>query len=462
MKYRTHAVLLAALASASAWGQDVNVYGTTLIQLWKQDTPGFKSSTFEPATQFLGVDATKLGTDTLSLHVFGWGRTDLADQSRIEGKSTGELTYGYLQYRAPESNLEILAGRLVVNQGVAIEQVDGASARADLIGGFTVSVFGGKPVLYRTIDPTTRREYDFQRDVIFGGRVAKRFSHLAEVGVSFVVDGTSAAKDLPGDNQYDFTRRQVAGDFRFTPNAAIDLSGRTVFDIADHLAPPAGTASNTSRIAEHDYNLGVRFTKSFSMNGTYIERNFRAYYAGTNLPSLFNPYELGRFRSQGLSATLGSATSWEGVVDLKRTDRESYGRATRFGGELRWHATGTGLQCGFGAHRVNAADVPVSGVLITSYGLSYTELRAWVMYEKDRFSTTLDGIHQNFKDRNNPNLNGKTSVYEVVGSVGYQATTNIKLSGDLSYGVTPLFQRETMALLRADYRFGLASKGGKK
>jgi hypothetical protein len=406
------------------------------------------------------VDATGLGTDALSLHLFGWGRTDLADQSRIEGKSMGELSYGYLKYRAPEGNLEALAGRFTVNQGVAIEQVDGASVRADLIGGFTFSAFGGKPVLYKTIDPATQHDYDYQRDVIFGGRLGKRFSRLGEVGVSYVQDGSTPAKDLAGYNQYDFTRRQVAGDLRFTPNATMDLSGRTVFDIANHSEPPAGTAVNTSRIAEHDYNLGLKFTKLFSMNATFAQRNFRAFYAGTNLPSLFNPRELGTFRSQGLSATF--STAWEAVIDYKKTTRDSYGRATRFGGEMRRPATKTGFQYGFGLHRVIADNVPVTGVFITSYGLSYRELRAWVMYEKERLSASLDGINHDFDDKNNPNLNGKTSVYEVIGSVGFQATPTFKISGDLSYGVTPLLQRETMALLRADYRFGMASKGGKK
>lgn len=462
IKFRANAVLLAAITSASAWGQDVNVYGTTLFQLWKQDTPGFNTSTFDPATQFLGVDVTNLGTDTLSLHLYGWGRTDLADQSRTEKKSGGELTYGYLKYRAPEGNLEAQAGRFAVNQGVAIEQVDGASMRADLIGGFTLSAFGGVPVSYRTIDPVSQREYDYQRDVIFGGRLAKRFSRLGEVGISYVQDGSTSARFLNGDNLNDYTRRQLAGDIHFTPNSVIDLSGRTVVDVAPRLDAPPGAESDTSRIAEHNYNLGVRFSSLFSLNGTYTQRNFQAYYTGTNLPSLFNPYELGCFRSQGLSATIGSATSWEAVIDCKKTNRDSYGRATRFGGELRRHATETGFRYGFGFHRVNADDVPITGVLITSYGLSYCEIRAWVMYEKDRLSAALDGIHQNFDDKNNPNLNGKASVYEVVGSVGFQVAPNIKISGDLSYGVTPLLQQETIALLRADYRFGMASRGGKK
>ena len=82
------------------------------------------------------------------------------------------------------------------------------------------------------------------------------------------------------------------------------------------------------------------------------------------------------------------------------------------------------------------------------------------MYEKGRFSATLDGIHHSFEDARNPNLNGRSSVYEVMGSVGFQATPSFRMSGDVLFGVTPLLKKETMALLRADYRFGTA--GGTK
>ncbi|MBI3131192.1 MAG: hypothetical protein HYZ13_07535 [Acidobacteria bacterium] len=461
MKFRSSAVLLATLASAAAWGQDVNVYGTTLVQLWKQEGAGFDKATFAPATQFLGVDATGVGMEALSVHLFGWGRSDLADQSRFEGKGGGELMFGYLKYRAPKGNLEMQAGRFTVNQGVAIEQVDGASVRADLIGGFTLSAFGGRPVLYKTIDPASQTEYDLQRDVIFGGRLGKRFSKYGEIGVSFVQDGTTSAKYMDGSNTQDYTRRQVAADLRFTPTTGFDLTGRTVYDVNHHINEPAGTDSNKSKIAEHDYGIGLRFSPMFGLNGTYTQRNFRAYYAGTNLPSLFNRYEPGKFQSQGLSFVIGSAASLEAIIDVKKTDRETYGQATRFGGDLRWRPKGTTMQTGLGYHRVSADDVPVSGVFVTTYGISYNEIRAWLTYEKGKLTASADAIHHSFTDKANPNLYGKSSVYEVVGSVGYQAGTQFKISGDLSYGVTPLLEKETRVLFRAEFRFGMASKGGK-
>ena len=44
MKRHTHVALIATLMSATAWGQEVSLYGTTMAQMWKQDTPGFEAS----------------------------------------------------------------------------------------------------------------------------------------------------------------------------------------------------------------------------------------------------------------------------------------------------------------------------------------------------------------------------------------------------------------------------------
>ena len=175
MKQRTNIALFTALVATTGWSQEISVQGITIAQMWKQETPGFDKATYTPATQYLGIDATKLGIDKLSLHLFGWGRSDLGDSSVLDGtKSGGYLTYGYLQYQFDKANAELKAGRFAVNQGTGFEQVDGISARTDLRGGFTVSGFYGLPVLYRTVTPTAQKDYAFQRDVIFGSRLGWR------------------------------------------------------------------------------------------------------------------------------------------------------------------------------------------------------------------------------------------------------------------------------------------------
>jgi hypothetical protein len=452
--------LLATLVSAAGWSQEVNVYSTTMAQMWKQETPGFDKATYTPATQFLGIDATKLGSDALSLHLYGWGLADLADQSSAMGKSGGYLTYGYLQYQFPQANAEIKAGRFMINQGGGIEHVDGVSARADLRGGFTISAFGGRPVRFTSVlEPEAKNDYEFQRDFIFGTRLGYRIPKAGEIGISYLQDGSTAAKDLPIPSPVDYSRRQVGVDIKLAPSAMFDFSGRTLFDVASHPDTPVGL-EQPSKIAEHDYNLAVKISNSVSVTGAYTERNFFAYYAGSNFKSLFNQDEKGKFRAMGGSVIVGSAASVEVVADFRRTHRDSYGDANRFGADVRWNLSSQKILSGFGYHKVSADDAPVKGTLAPLNGLSHSELRAWTMIQKGLLSASLDGIFYNFDDKTNTNLNGQSSIYQVVGSLGYQATPNLKISGDLSYGDDSLFKKQVMGLLRVEYRF--TSKGGRK
>ena len=444
---------------ASAWAQDVSVYSTTLVQTWKQDT-GVDKYTYTPATQFLGIDATKLGSDALSLHLFGWGLTDLADQSNPNGKSGGYLTYGYLQYQFSQANAEIKAGRFMVNQGGGIEHVDGVSARADLRGGFTISAFGGRPVRFTSaLDSSAKSDYEFQRDIIFGTRLGYRIPKAGEIGISYLQDGSTAAKDLPIPSPVDYWRKQLGFDIKLAPVASVDVRGRTFFDIASHPDTP-GTLEKPSKIAEHDYNLAVKISDSVSVTGAFTERNFFAYFAGTNLRSLFRQDEKDKFRSFGGSVVWGSASDIQVIADFRNTHRESYGDANRFGADVRWNLSKLKIMSGFGYHQVKADDAPLVGTKIPSYGLSHGEARAWVMYQMGLLSASLDGIFFNFDDKTNPNLYGQGSIYQIVGSLGYQATTNLKVSGDLSYGDDALFKKQVMGLIRVEYRF--TSKGGRK
>jgi len=461
MKRHTYVALLATLMSASAWGQEVSLYGTTMAQMWKQEARGFDKATFTPATQYLGIDATSLGTDKLSLHLFGWGRTDLSDSTNFDGsKSGGYLNYGYLQYRFGQANAEIKAGRFTVNQSTGFEQVDGVSVRTDLRGGFTVSAFGGKPVLYKTVDATSQKDYDFQRDFIFGTRLAWRSGRVTEIGLSYLQDGTKAAKDLDIPSATNYTRKQLGADLAIIPTSTFDFRGRTVFDMASRPALAPG-AKEPSKIAEHDYTATVKLGSQIAVSGTYSERNFYAYFAGTNLPSLFRQDEKDAFKGWGGKAVWNTTNAFQMTVDYRHMSREAFGDSNRFGGDLRWELNEKSWLIGMGGHRVSATDTKYVDPAAPYKSLSYKEGRLWTMVTRGRFTASLDGIILRF-DSGNPYLApGVRKLYEAIGSLGFQATSNVKLSGDLSYGTSAQSVHETRALLRAEYRFGTAKKGGK-
>ncbi len=462
MKRQNAVALLATLMTASAWGQEVSLYGTTMAQMWKEATPGFDKATYTPATQYLGIDATKLGSDNLSLHLFGWGQADLGGQSTFAdgSKSGGYLNYGYLQYRFNQANAEIKAGRFTVNQSTGFEQVDGVSARTDLRGGFTVSAFAGKPVLYKVVDPTRQTDYEIQRDVIFGTRLAWRLPKVMEVGVSYLQDGTTAAKDLTYPSKTDYTRKQMGVDVSLTPTTIFDVSGRTIFDVATHPAQGVGAKDqDPSRIAEHDYTATVKLGSQVALTGNYAERNFFAYFAGTNLPSLFKQDENDMFRGWGGKLTWTTAASFQASVDYRHMHRQTFGETNRGGIDLRWDFSEKTVLLGLGGHVVNATNTGFVDPAAPYRSLSYREARAWTMVTRGKFVASLDAIMQRY-DSGNPYLAGLKTLYEGVGSLGYQASENMKVSGDLSYGSTPVAKHETRGLLKAEYRFGTAKKGG--
>jgi hypothetical protein len=463
MKLLVNLALVAALAGTPAFAQDVSAYSTTILQNWKQDVPGLNQGTLTPATEFLGIDVNRMDGGALSLHLYGWGMVDLADQSSVYGTTNGDLTYGYLEYNFNQANAELKAGRFTVNAGVGNEIVDGAYARTDLRCGFTVSAFFGTPVVYKNLAYQSQATVGAQQNLIFGGRLAWHAASVGTIGVDLTEDGTSPGSPSPaGAPAVDYTRRLVGADVKLDGLAAwLDLSGRTVFDTAPRVSP--GPDANSSRIAEDDYTATFKVATNLSLAGTFVERNLFAYYAGSTLPNLFDPNEQGMFKATGAKVTWLPVANLQVVGDVRRTDREAYGSATRAGGDVRYNFTDAHVLAGAGYHKVNAFTLQAQPAsLIPSYSLTHSEMRAWAMVQRGPFSASLDGILFHYDDAGaNPNLNGHSHETAVVGSVGYQVKDSMKVSGDLTVGDTPLFQKEVMGLVRFEYRFGVAGKGDK-
>jgi hypothetical protein len=464
--------LLMTLVSAVSWAQEVNVYSTTFAQYYKQDVPGLDRQAYTPLTEFLGIDATGVGVENLSLHLFGWGNFDLGEQTRLDGKTTGSLTYGYVRYRFDRANGEVQAGRFAINHGLGYEQIDGITGRVDLKGGFSISAFGGRPVLYGVQELNApeldqKHEYEYQRGAIVGARLAYRLAKMGELGVSFVQDGSAGSTsyyDRPGVNQpYDYRRRLVGGDVYIVPMASLLFTGRMVFDMADHDINDALVDwDSASKIAEHDYSLAYRLANGFSAKVGYAERNFQAYYGGSNLPSLFSTFEKDRHQSYSGSASYADASFGELSTDYRHISRETFGDADRVGFEYRLPKIADKIGGGLGYHRVDTAKVKWVDPLRLSYSLSHHEIRAWAMCGAEKLSASLDGIAQMFDDDGNPSLNGQSSLYEVIASLGIKPTENLRVSADVAYGSTALAKSEARGTVRVEYRFGFnVGRGGK-
>jgi hypothetical protein len=419
-------VLLLLMVPMLALGADLGVYGTTLLTFEERKIPGFDSQQIIPATQFLGLDADKIGDPNLSMHLYGWGRVDLADRS-TDKSSDANFTYGYLRYLFPKANGEIKAGRLFLFEGVSIENVDGVRARVDLAKGFTLSVYGGIPV-------RPDRTNDNSGDFITGGRASYRYPSILELGVSAVYETGMTNGPITDLKDY---RQLVGGDLWFRPHKTVELTGRTSYNTV------------TGGFAENSYLLTIKPLPPLTITGDYNQYRFKDYYSDTNIRSLFNPNNNGDIKYYGGSVTYVIAKPIEVTASYRHYDREYTGNSNRFGGELRYTPLEGKVKTGLSYYRVDAP----------SAVNSYDEIRGYVMYNGAKFMASIDAI-SDFYD-NNVNIYGKKTAFEIQGSTGYRLLPYLTLSGDISYSENPQYKDEVKGLLRLTVNYSTSKGAGK-
>lgn len=415
------ALLLVNIPSLSH-ALDVRVDSTSIFRFEERDIPGFEKKEVIPATEFLRIDIIE---KDLSFHAYGWGRVDLADESTSEGSTDGDFAYAYLQYRAPKANGQVKLGRFFAYEGIAAEQLDGISARADLAGGFALALFGGVPV--RTDDNNNKG------DSLVGGRLSYRLPSVLEIGASALYENGTRTGTTTDRKDY---RELVGGDIWLALGRFAEVNGRSFYNTV------------TNGFAEHSYLLAIRPVRRLTFSGEYQDHRFEDYFASTNLRSLFNPDSGDSLRVYGGAATIAANSIFEVTGDYKRYDRDSTGESDRFGGEARLNLLRTKLRTGLSYHRSDGADAINS----------YHEVRGYGLYDAPKYFASLDAIGHFFDDP----INGKDTAYEVIGSLGWRIIPNLALSGDLSYGENPRNRDELRGVVRLAYNFTTESKGAKK
>jgi opacity protein-like surface antigen len=428
------AVSLAA-TSSGVLAADVTVDSSTLVGIGRRDVSGASKETLVPATQFLGLTADKLGDGNLSMHLYGWGRADLADKSYDDSKTAGSFTYGYLQYRFKQANANIRAGRLFVREGIVNEQIDGISTRTDLPMGFGLSAFGGATVHTAHL---SGEKSDGKGDVLYGGRANYRYKGLLEIGLSGLYE--SAAPTLVTHTAGDY--RRVGGDLWLTPVKTVDIIGHSSYN------------PETRKIAEHTYLLNLKPVQHLVLTGEFSQHNEQSYlYAWTMFSAAaLNPND--KSSSVGVSASYEISKNLETTLDYKHYSRE-FGSADRFGGDARVNFQDNSIRGGLGYHYLNAGEGFAIG---TNPSASYHELRCYVMHDTKGYFAAADLLGDFFKDK----IYNQSSAWEATGTLGYHFTPTLALSGDVTYGRNPQFTEEVRALLRLTYNMTYSGTGGKK
>lgn len=424
--------LLGAILTAPASAAETGVNATTLLRFEQRAFPGFARQTVVPATEYIGADLEKLGDGNLSFHLYGWGRADLAERSTSGGATDGDLAHAYLKYRFPTANRELKAGRIFVREGVAVEPIDGVSARADLKNGLTLALFGGVPV---RLD----RDDDGKGDYIAGGRGGYRLGGLLELGVSGLHEGGVTPDPTSGTGS---DRQLVGGDIWALPHPVVELNGHTYYNAA------------TDGLAEHSYLVVVRPHRSLTVSGSYNEVRFRNYFTHSTIRSLFNPDNNGEQRSYGGRVTWLASAPLEVSADYRRQNRsggasgDTHGNSHRYGGELRLTLLYKQLRSGLSYHRGDGAG-----------GFnSYHELRGYGLYDAGSWVASLDVIAQLYV---NPIFNRKEAL-ELIASAGYRLLAELALSGEIIYSRNPRLDDEVRGVLRLTYNYTYTGKGAKK
>ncbi len=455
--------LMPTLATAAP---EFTVDSATYLRYQQSDAPRFDRKFQAPVTQYLTIDAAKIGINGLSLHFSGWGDAIMGNVLGDESRYDGSLTYFYLDYRLPTNNAQVKAGRMFIFDGLANEQIDGVSFRTDLPLGLTLSAFGGIPskldyekrstvTIAGAPTPVNFYETGNKGDSIVGGRVSSRLAGIMELGVSTLYEGgigtvVSNGALVPGSDGYIAPgslrsyRQLVGGDLWFSPFKMAELNGHTSYDLA------------SSGIAENSYLLTVRPLDKLTFNGEYTDQNPKNYFTGSNLPSLFNPTINDKMRRYGATVTLAATKSVELSSDYRRYNRENKGNSYRCGFDVRGTFAENKVRTGFSYHRVEGADV--ASVAGSTSATRYNELRGYAMYDTHSYVAAFDGIAQIY----NQNINGRDSAFELLASLGYHVTPHLLVSGDISYGQNPDYNDEVKGLLKVVYNFTTEGKGAHK
>lgn len=425
---------------------DLNVHATTFVQHWKWSAldEGEEAKQHTPLTQFLSVDARNMADGHMGLYLYGWGQTDLshdeAEVSPLLKKRDGDLVYGFVNYVFDKANGEIKAGRLFVNEAGTVECLDGLQAGADLKGGFNLTVFGGKP-------HAERMPESWKRDWVAGARLGLRLKSSGMLSVSFLGDGPKVEED-PENVISPYPARQLASaEFHWLPTSHLEIQARGAY----HL--------NLKENAMQEYALGYRLASWMKWHVNFVDRNYRSFFAGTNLPLLFRQDTLDKIQRLGTRINLGQVGSSEFLLDYASQKRERYGKSQRYGMDMSVPFDQSKIKLGLGYHRVQSTaddvvDVVPDEGLYPFYNLSHHEARFWIFLDGKRLTGSLDFVCHRYDEKDHPYLYGKNLMFEGLASVGYQIGKYVKVSADVSYGSNVRFEPEWRSAFRIEYRLG--------
>lgn len=400
------AMLLPSL-STEAFALDVTGQSATYLQSRQE----FDSTRLLPLYEYLNFNANDLGSKNLSFHFGGWYRHDLRNES-FGTKSTGDLQYAYLGYRADKANAFLNLGRVVVNQGVASEQVDGIAVGTDLMAGFNVSAFGGSPV---------ETAFDTRSgDSIYGARISQGSPNVYRLGVSYLLERNSNT---------DF-RKEEGLDLWFRPLDKVELLGTTLYNAI------------TSAVARNAYNLILGPFSILTLRTEFTEIRYKDFFTSPTL-SAFQLQPGGPVDPNDKLTTIGEEASLAFGALVFSADYKKYrylieGDADYYGGRLAYTGS-SGVGAGAAAHRMDGQ----------TDNLRYYEYRAYAYKNFKKTDLAVDLLTVTYDTE----INSVKNAYSASLAGGYSLTPALKVGADIEYSKNPFFDKDVRGLVKLVYNF---------
>ncbi len=418
--YRAVAPVLILLLSASSGALALDVSGQSRTYLQSRETAA--STRLLPLYEYLDFRAENFGGKNVTFHFGGWYRYDLQNESFGGTKQTGDIQYAYLSFRGEKNNAFLNLGRVVVNQGVASEQVDGVSVGADLKLGFGIAAFGGTPV-------ETARDTR-SGDSVYGGRISQGRDGLYRIGLSYVLEKNDGTE----------FRKEEGLDLWFRPISKAEILGSMLYNAI------------TSAKAQTSLYLMLGPFKNLTLRTQYMDMSYKDYFTATTMSAFrlapggpLDPNEKLAMIGQEASLSFGKTNI---TVDYKKYDYDIAGSADYYGAKVAY-AGAQNNGGGLAYHRMDGE----------TNDRRYSEYRLYTYRKIRKIDVTADALMVNYDTE----INGVKNAYTVALAGGYALSPKTTVGADVEYAKNPYYDKDVRAFLKLVYNFDFApaAKGRK-
>jgi len=421
---------LFALLAFSSPGAALDLSGQSRSYLQSRESSD--ASKLMPFFEYLDFKAEDIGSQNVSFHFGGWLRYDLREPSTADqSRNNSDLQYAYLRIKGNKGNAAMDLGRVLVNEGVASEQIDGAYARTSLLAGFGIAAYGGVPVETNFDDRSG--------DSVYGGRISHTIQDVYRIGLSYLKEQNGKETFNGKDLSKNF-REEEGGDLWLRPLKSVELLGSSSYNAI------------TTAWMKHAYYLTIGPFINLSSRTEFTEISYKDFFTSATTtafvfdPTIIDPNEKVSTVGEEVVWNLGSTTI---SADYKNYNYKIAGDANYYGGRLTF-AVPQNIATGLSFHKMDGK----------TDALRYKEYRLYGYKKFDSVDITVDLFDVSYDVA----INGVKDAYSASLAAGYSLSPKARLAADIEYAKNPFYDKDVRGFVKFVYNFDTVStaQGGNK